>query len=221
MIRRLAVILWAALSACPALAADAGQGIAPQFVDYVKSNDHHNAVLARMKAQWERSVRCSNFAIEGYQLMLVAPVEFDSAGQPTKGAWREIAKVSGCGTKRQITVHTVVLPDRSIRRIAAVPGTALADLQLQRDTLMYVAMASSTIIPKDCKDTEISNTEFLGFDGDPMPNARPGMEARSWAEDWTILGCGTGAVVKVHYIPDATGTAINTKGNETRRISAE
>ncbi|MBC7906016.1 MAG: hypothetical protein H7Y60_04600 [Rhodospirillaceae bacterium] len=220
MIRRLALIFLAAFLACPALAANDGQGLPPQFINYVKSSDHHDAVLARMKAQWERTIRCSNFTFEDYQLMIVSPPEFDGEGRPIKGAWREFAKVNGCGTSRQMNVHMVVLPDQDIRRIATLPGTARADAQLQRDTLMYVVVASSAIIPKDCKDTQITNTEFLGFDGAPMPDARPGMEARPWAEDWTLIGCNNGAVVKVHYIPDATGTTINTKGNETRRIPA-
>lgn len=220
MVRHLALV--AAFLASPlAHAADAVDSLPPQLVEFVQSKEHHDAVLALMGLQWAAAVgnaACASPQAGRYQLIPMAPVEIGADGKLAKGAWRE-AMVLGCGSlQRQLNVHVMIMPDRTVRRIGALPGTARGDVVLQRDTLMYVAMASSDIIARDCKDTRISNTEFLGFDGAPSPNVRPGMEARPWSEDWTVLGCGAGAVVKVHYIPGAAGTTITTSGGETRRI---
>lgn len=210
--------LVAALLATPAAMA-AEPGLPAGMMEFVQSAEHHNAVMALMGKEWLASAGpCAETRMENYQLMLLAPTEF-AQGRPVKGGWREIGTVNGCGTRRQLNINSVV-KDGAVQRFASMTGTTHADLMLQRDSIQYVVMAGAAIIPRECKDVRITNTEFLEFEGVPRTGTRPGFEPRPWAEDWTIQGCGTGAVVKVHYIPDSTGTGIRALGNETRRLGS-
>jgi hypothetical protein len=151
---------------------------------------------------------CTEIAIDPkFKVVVYAPVQFD--GQRfTAGAWKETVQATSCGKSRVHNVHTFVRPDGNLQRSPMLPGSSIADLLLQRDTvgLVYVNVAANA---KDCPRTGhfIENTKFLRWDPRPIPNAKSGPNARAWDEEWTASACGKSILFSVRFTPDATGTA--------------
>ena len=103
-----------------------------------------------------------------------------------------------------------IVPVGSSSRTALLPGTTIADPLLQRDGIRYATLAAEANGPKPagCNTVRVVDTAFGAY-GTPAPKARPGVDPRSWTENWTVDACGTSTLVKLSFLPDATGTTIS------------
>jgi hypothetical protein len=93
-------------------------------------------------------------------------------------------------------------------RDGRLPGTSIASLQLQKDTLLPV-LASAAIALKtgrDCKHIAITNTELTAPPYHPVFNPVTKVILKgNWREQWTVRMCGKTAVVPITFIPDGRG----------------
>jgi hypothetical protein len=141
------------------------------------------------------------------------PPKFDASGRPVSGRWQVMLRVQGCGETRTFNISYSVDPDGELRRLGTLPGTTVADPVLQKDGLMYAQMAMVKVAPADCKEYVFVDTAF-----EALKPAAAGGRARPWTEKWTVRACGVEGVVRMHFTPDATGTQITAKTEETVRI---
>ena len=141
------------------------------------------------------------------------------AGKPVSGSWRVITRLSGCGQARSFSLLYALGANGQLARIGMLPGSSVADPLLQRDALMYANLAMGKLSPPGCKDFKYVDTAFEAF-GAPGANVPAGREARSWTEKWRVRACGVDGIVKLYFTPDATGTAISAKLDETVRAPA-
>ena len=139
---------------------------------------------------------------------------FDKAGKPVSGNWRVITRLSGCGQARMFSLFYAFAPNGQMVRLGMLPGSTAADPILQRDALLYASTAMGKLTPPGCKDFKYLDTAFEAF-GPAGANVPAGRDARSWTEKWRIKACGVEGIVKLYFTPDATGTGISTKLNET------
>ena len=98
------------------------------------------------------------------------------------------------------------------------PGTTAAEPRLQKDALQYAAMGMVKLAPSGCKDFKYLDTAFEAF-GATSSNVQPGRQSRMWTEKWTVRACGVDGVVRMHFTPNATGTTISVKPDETIRVA--
>ncbi len=135
---------------------------------------------------------------------------FNAAGAPTSGVWKLTTKWTGCGKSKTFNLFYNIVPGGSSSRTALLPGTTIADPLLQRDGIRYATLAAEANGPKPagCNTVRVVDTAFGAY-GTPAPKARPGVDPRSWTENWTVDACGTSTLVKLSFLPDATGTTIS------------
>jgi len=70
------------------------------------------------------------------------------------------------------------------------------------------------LVPAGCDEYLFVDTAF-----EALKTARAGAnDDPPWTEKWTIRACGVEGVVRMHFTPDATGTQITAKTEETVRI---
>ena len=148
-------------------------------------------------------------------VVLIRPQD-DATGKLTAGAWQQSVIAAGCGTPRQLNVLTLVQADGTLRHVALLSGATIAGPLLQRDAVQYARAATAALIPRDCREGRVVDTRFDVFEGRLPTSVQPGRLARRWREDWTIEGSGKRAVVRVHFIPDPTGTTIVANSKEAR-----
>ena len=136
------------------------------------------------------------------------PLRTDDKGQVTGGAIKESIRETGCGMDRQLNALTVVQADGSLQTQALLPGSTIADPQLQQDSVPYAAGAMGQM-PAGCEQGGVVNTRYIGLDGKP-PGTRPapGSTPQPWSEVWTLQACAKRADVTIHFKPDQTGTEI-------------
>ena len=149
----------------------------------------------------------ANYTSTG-EIGLLSPIQTNADGKVTAGAWRESIRESGCGTTRLLNMLTKVQPDGTLQTQPLLPGTTIADPQLQQDSVQYAA-AGMGEMPSGCDQGGVLNTRFVGLDGRP-PGTRPtpGTPPRPWTEVWTLIACSKQADVTMHFTPDATGTDV-------------
>ncbi|HEY7551730.1 MAG TPA: hypothetical protein VH913_19700 [Hyphomicrobiaceae bacterium] len=187
----------------------AAGGISPAFAQYLNSKSNRDVINQVIRAQASRYPdACTDIVIESkFKVLTIAAVQFDGRRFTPGGAWKETVQATSCGKSRVHNVHTFVRPDGNLQRSPMLPGSTIADLLLQRDTvgLVYVNVAANA---KDCPRTQhfIEDTKFLHWDPKPIPNAKAGPNARAWDEEWTASACGKPMVLSVRFTPDATGT---------------
>jgi hypothetical protein len=219
-----ALFVASVMGAWSGAAAESEPHVPPQLRHFLAQPDHRNAVSDLMAEQWRHTfgVPCAAVTIEADTVSLSAPMQFDADDKPIQGMWREALDVKGCGVKQRFNVLMGVLKDGAIKSIALAPGTTKADLRLQRESLSYVKVAASDIIRQNCSNGHILDTRFVEFDATPsidtQANAERSSKPRSWSEDWTYVGCGAAALVKIHYTDEIGRTQIMTKVSETRPI---
>jgi hypothetical protein len=191
----------------------------PELKAFLLRPDQQQSFIGLMTQQWRGIMpNCASTQVKSANVFINSPPTFDQTGAPTSGAWHAVGQVEGCGETRVINIFYLFTKDGEMKRIAALPGTTIADLALQRDSLVYAAMGMAKIAPRDCKDTKFVNTRFVGF-GAENPQAAQGRNNRAWTEEWTVRSCGVTGIVTMHFTPDATGTNINSSLNETRQVN--
>lgn len=181
----------------------------PELRAFVMRAEEQKAVLGAMEQQWRALVpECATPQLKQMNVgVLEAPV-FDEIGNPTRGAWRMVGRMEGCGQSKVLNLRYWFAPEGRLMRSTTLPGTTIAVPLLQKDALFYAQAAMVRLTPKDCKESAVIDTRFLRL-GDVSPQARPGMESHVWDEEWQVRACGVVGTVSMHFIPDATGTTIS------------
>ena len=150
----------------------------------------------------------ANYTTTG-DIAILVPPRLDPAGKVVQGVWKESIRVDGCGPPRLLNAMTQVKPDGSLLTTPLLPGTTIADPQLQRDSVQYAAAGMGSL-PPGCNQGGVVDTRYVGLEGEP-PGTRlaEGQAPRPWTEVWTLEACGKRANVMMQFSPDATGTAIH------------
>lgn len=146
---------------------------------------------------------------------------FNQAGVPVSGAWKLKTRWTGCGRSKTFNLFYNIVPGGQSSRTALLPGTTIADPLLQRDGIRYARLAAEANGAKSpaCTTVRVIDTAFGAY-GAPAPNVRPGVDPRSWTENWTVDACGAATVVKLSFLPDATGTTISAGVDKTTKPPA-
>ncbi len=142
----------------------------------------------------------------------LGPLQFDANGALTSGGIKESFLVSGCGKFRVENIVTLAVKGE-VKSVPVIPGNTMADPILARDSMPYIQMS---IAPKigQCHDVRVIDTNFDAFEGGPNPRAKfQGNNGRAWRETWTVNACGNEINTDIHFVPDETGTAIQTTIN--------
>jgi len=192
--------------------------LTPQFQQFATRPDNRQGVVQVLQTQWNQTigVACATIKPVGWQVAIQQPVEFDAAGKPLRGAWKEIVTSEGCGFHKVFNVMSVINTDGSVKRLGLLPGTSHADMFLERDAIVQARAAAVATLPKDCKQVLIVDTAFVAQEGVPAAKTLPGRDPHPWREEWTLKGCDVSAIVTLHFVPDATGTGIQAALGETR-----
>ena len=140
---------------------------------------------------------------------------------PTSGVWKLTTRWTGCGKSKTFNLFYNIVPGGQSSRTALLPGTTIADPLLQRDGIAYAKLAIEANGPKPagCKAIRVIDTAFGAY-GPAAPAVRPGVDPRSWNENWTVDACGTAAIVKISFLPNATGTTISATVDKAAKPSA-
>jgi len=182
-----------------------------KFKKYIFS-DYHQGLVGKALASLPPLVfrRCPTLVSKQSQTTIIKPISIGPNGLPNGGTWKQTFPISGCGNDTILNFFFFATADEKIRTIVGIPGTTHADPLLQRDSMLYAMIAAKA--EKSCKEIHVINTEFLHEVGQPLEGAR-GMP---WDELWTLYTCGKKAQVRMHFIPDKTGTTITTSQGETK-----
>ncbi len=185
------------------------QGSPPELDRLLRDPHHREAVLATARQEDAGVVgACPTASIQaGEEVTILQPVQFDSGGKPTAGAWRERLTVLGCGRTRVLNVLTVVRPLGQLATGPLLAGTTHADPVLQRDTVR-IAFAAAAATFAGCPDPAIIDTRYVGLEAPPDPTLSAARQTPPWREDWTLRGCNKEVVLPLHFLPDATGTSV-------------
>jgi hypothetical protein len=210
-------MLWAT---GPVMAADPPPiPIPPELRAFLTEPHEQDVVKGQALRDWNNIVaNCGAPTLEGANVVIGVLPAFDKAGKPVSGNWRVVTRLAGCGQTRTFNLLYAFGKNGQILRIGMLPGSSAADPILQRDALVYANLAMGRLAPPNCKEFKYLDTAFEAF-GAPGTNVPPGREARSWTEKWTVSACGVTGLVKLYFTPDAAGTAISTKLDETIKVT--
>jgi hypothetical protein len=190
--------------------------MSPELKAFVIRPEQQQAVFAKMVQQWRAIIEnCPSPKLQSMNVFVATAPTFDTGGTPISGEWRMVGRFEGCDEARILNVEYLFTPDRQMKALALLPGTTTASLQLEHDGLPYAAMSMAKLAHKDCRDIKYVDTKFTGYQGTDSTAGT----ARPWTEDWTVRACGVTGIVTMHFTPDATGTNITTKLNETRLLN--
>ncbi len=182
----------------------------PELTQMLAQPEHRAALLQAARAVNGPAASACAAATYGpaEDLVLFSPVQTDGHGKVTAGAWKESLRETGCGNDRTINTLTVVGQGGTPQTQPLLPGSTIADPQLQRDSVRYAAGGMGEM-PAGCDQGAVTNTRFMGVDGQPS-GARPvlGVPPKPWTEVWSVKACSKAANVTMHFTPDDTGTEI-------------
>ncbi len=198
----------------------AADPLPPRLVKFMATADEEKTLQGSALNDWKLIVpQCANPSFVGVNITAHETPTFDAAGKPVSGVWQATTKMEGCGQSRLLNVFYMASNGR-LMRTATLPGTTIADPYLQRDGLTYAATGMAALAPKDCNDVDVLDTTFEGFQPGKPIAGQPGRVAQSWTEKWTVRACGVEGIVRMRFTPDARGTSITVRPDETVRISA-
>ncbi len=204
MRKSFAMVLVAAISASAQTAP-----MSPELRAFVMRAEQQKAVIGAMMQQWRAlAPECAAPELKKMNVAVIEAPIFDTAGNPTRGAWKMVGTLEGCGQSKVMNLRYWFGPEGRLMMSTTLPGTTHADPLLQKDALLHAQIAMVGLAPKDCKESAVIDTRFLRY-GETIPNARPGFETRAWEEEWTLKACGVVGAVAIQFIPDATGTTIS------------
>jgi hypothetical protein len=156
---------------------------------------------------------CDKIDVADDYLTYLTPITFDDNGTPASGTWKETVESKGCGQTRALNLFFVAGPTE-VMRFPGAPGSTRADPRLQQDSVRYLLAGAAPYLPKACDLIQLIDTVYVGVEGAPIS----GGKSAPWQEHWTVAGCNVGAQVTLHFIPDATGTTIDVRPAETKRV---
>lgn len=214
---KISASIWVVLAvlAVP-LGAAAQEKASDAFAAVMQNAGHKAAVLdaARQSPAWTH-MACPNATFaQQPEIGVYAPIQFNPAGQPVAGEWREGLIATGCGTTVTLNVLTKVTAPATLASGPLLPGGTIADPVLQNDAQAN-AVAAAGGIPPACKDAYIANTNFDAYEGPPNKALPKGEQAAPWRETWTLSLCGTTKKVLMHFTPSPQGVTIHVNPSET------
>lgn len=198
------------------LTAQAQEKAADAFAAVMQNAGHKAAVMdsAKQSPAWSHMACPSATFSPVPEIGVYAPIQFNPAGQPVAGEWREGVIAAGCGTSVTLNILTKVTAPATLASGPLLPGGTIADPVLQNDAQIN-AVAAAGGIPPTCKDAYIANTSFGGYEGPADPSLPKGEQSAPWRETWTLSLCTTTKNVVLHFTPTATGVTIHTNPAET------
>ncbi len=197
-------------------AGQAQEKAADAFAAVMQNAGHKAAVLdaARQSPAWSHMACPSATFAPQPEIGVYVPIQFNPAGQPVAGQWREGIIATGCGATATLNVLTKVTAPATLATGPLLPGGTIADPVLQNDAQTYAVIAAGGI-PASCKDAYIANTNFDAYEGPANPALPKGEQAAPWRETWTLSLCGTTKNVVLHFSPDPKGVTIHVNPSET------
>jgi hypothetical protein len=188
-------------------AAWAQASMAQEFAAVLQDSGHRQDVLAAAQATpaWAQLGCAAGSYAPQPEVGVYVPVQFDGAGAPVAGEWREGILASGCGRKLMLNVLTKVTAPATLASGPLIPGGTIADPGLQNLAQGYVAQAAGGL-PAGCTNAFIADTVFEGYDG----KAAAG-DSAPWRETWTIDLCGAVKAVALTFVPGPQGVAVDAK----------
>ncbi len=198
------------------LAAQAQEKAADAFAAVLQNAGHKAAVMdaAKQSAAWAHMACPAASFSPVPEIGVYAPIQFNPAGQPAAGEWREGVIATGCGTSLTLNVLTKVTAPATLASGPLLPGGTIADPILQNDAQKN-AVAAAGGIPPSCKDAYIANTDFGGYEGPADSSLPKTAQAAPWRETWTLSLCTTTKNVVLHFTPTANGVTIHASPAET------
>jgi hypothetical protein len=199
-----------ALGFCPAAAWAQAQP-ADAFASVIQDAGHHAAVLdaARQTPVWVHDGCASATFNEAPEIGVYIPVQFNPAGAPVAGEWREGIVATGCGAAITLNVLTKVTATATLATGPLLPGGTIADPVLQ-NAAQANALVADGGIPAACHDAYVANTAFGGYEG-----AGTAQQHAAWKEIWTLSLCGAVKNVVLHFVPDGPGITVKANAGET------
>ena len=204
-------VLQTAPVSAPAAQPNQQTDLPPTLLPLLTSPEHRAALLRAVHAvEPAGAPACpdANYQTTGAIATLLPP-RLDASGKVVQGVWKESIRAEGCGPSRLLNAMTQVQPDGTLQTTPLLPGTTIADPQLQRDSVQYAAAGMGSM-PPGCNQGEVVDTRYVGLDG-RSPGTQQPVDAspRAWTELWTLEACGKRAAVTMQFTPDATGTAVH------------
>jgi len=213
LIGRAVVALAVTLMVRPVLAGAAEAALPPGLIAILQTPEHRRDLLIAAQAvSGAQSQPCAaaSYTTTG-EVGMLTPYREDAAGKPIAGSWKESMTQTGCGAPRLLNALTTVQPDGKVVVGPLLPGTTIADPELQEDSVQYAAAGLGTM-PPGCERGGVIDTTFVGVVGQPPGvSPKPGDTRKPWTERWTLQACAKHAVVGMRFTPDATGTGIEVR----------
>jgi hypothetical protein len=178
---------------------------------FTSKPEHRQIVASTATQAFKVSQQCDNGtpgpAAKPQFFPMLGPLSVDANGNLASGLIKESVVVTGCG--KQKVENILTLSDKGqLKSIAGLPGTSKADPVLAKDSLQYAFMGVARKVGQ-CRDVHVVDTQYDDYEGPPNPKAKSQTEGgRPWRETWTLNACGMLVDTDIHYIPDETGTAI-------------
>jgi len=179
-----------------------------EFVNIIQNAGHHATVLdaARQTAAWAHTGCAAATFNEAPEIGVYIPVQFNLAGEPVAGEWREGIVATGCGVTMTLNVLTKVTATATLATGPLLPGGTIADPVLQ-NAAQGDAVAAAGGLPAGCTDAYVANTAFAGYEG-PAPQPGAAQQPAAWKEIWTLSLCGPNRNVLLHFTPGGAGIGI-------------
>ncbi len=100
----------------------------------------------------------------------------------------------------------MLVKDGEIQAVSLVPGTTIADPQLQVDAGNFVRTAALTRSGEDCSEATVTDSEVV---------EEPAAPGKPWKERWTAHACGNVYEINVDFTPsEGGGTDISVVATE-------
>jgi hypothetical protein len=181
------------------------------FAENAQLDKYRDTVFAEIMNKrteaMQKLLPCKNkiLEIKRTEYQILTPVDFTEGSEhPKSGAWFEFVEMNICEEHRKTKYLVMAQNGNEPRLNLMLPGDSQADPFLQRDAMQHALIASMQAPDlKNCRDGKIVDTKFVNKDA-----------SGPWYEDWTVKGCGVSHLVRMSFIPDATGTTITAKLKE-------
>jgi hypothetical protein len=212
--------IWPGLAFAQSVAPAAGTATANEFAAVMQDAGHRQEVLSAAQATpgWAQTACQGATYTAAPEVGVYTPIQFDAAGAPVAGEWREGIVVSGCGRQKRLNVLTKVTAPSTLATGPLLPGATIADPVLQ-NVAQYYAVKAAGGLPAGCAQAFVADTAFGGYDGGaaaaapgastPGALAPAGQIAAPWHETWTMNFCGAQKRVTLHFVPGDQGVSIN------------
>lgn len=214
MLHRLVLLfsaLWFLSTATAQAPAPAPAPLSPELRAFLMRPEQQKAINESSAKAWSQQLPdCLESKMKQRKVLIQQEPKFDAKGDPLSGQWRVVTSINGCGEERIISLQYWFPPDGKLAATLMLPGISIADPLLQKDGIFYARLGMAGIVPKDCKEAPVINTQFKSWDSGELPDAK-GAVRRPWTEEWTVRLCGVTGVVPMHFVPDAHGTTIHSE----------